>query len=113
MNTKKLSRNRRRARVRAKLSGTASRPRVSVFRSHAGLYVQLVDDDKGTTFFGANDRNIKEKNKLKRARSLGQQLAETAKKFKMSQVVFDRGGYAYHGRVKALAEGLRKGGLKF
>lgn len=99
--------------MRAKIAGTASRPRVSVFRSHLSLYVQLVDDRKGTTLTGLNDRNSKEKDKLDRARSLGRQMAATAKKLKINEVVFDRGGYAYHGRVKALAEGLREGGLKF
>ena len=104
----------RKARIRAKISGTAKRPRVSVFRSNRALYVQLVDDEKRVTLVGVGEVHLtSEKNNLARAKALGKLLAESAKKRHISRVVFDRGGYAYHGRVKALAEGLREGGLAF
>lgn len=112
-NTKIQKRLTRRMRIRNKISGTAKRPRLSVFRSNRTLYAQLIDDDKRVTLIGMNDRDIDttEKNKVARAQALGKMLAEKAKTLKISQVVFDRGGYMYHGRVKALAEGMREGGI--
>lgn len=108
------NRKKRQARIRAKIFGTKRRPRLSVFRSHRWLFIQLIDDGVGKTIFGASDKPlVAEKNKLVRAKKLGNQLAQTAKTQKITTVVFDRGGYAYHGRVKALAEGLREGGIKF
>ncbi|MBO4433007.1 MAG: 50S ribosomal protein L18 [Clostridia bacterium] len=106
----------RHARVRAKISGTAARPRLDVFRSNSHIYAQLIDDSKGVTLvsagsnekdFGGNGSNCEG------ARKVGKLIAERAKKKKISEVVFDRGGYIYHGRVKELAEGAREGGLKF
>ncbi|MBI2097902.1 MAG: 50S ribosomal protein L18 [Candidatus Vogelbacteria bacterium] len=103
----------RRRRVRGKISGTAARPRLSVFRSHRQIYVQLIDDAAGRTFLGFNDKNIKIKSRVSRAKELGLELAKRAVAKKIKQVVFDRGGYRYTGRVRALAEGAREGGLIF
>ncbi len=114
---KKQKKQRRHRRVRAKISGTAQRPRLSVFRSHRGLYVQLIDDAKGHTLVSAHSREIKKaatgsKNRrVQIAYELGKLLAEKAKEKGIVQAVFDRGGYKYHGRVKAIAEGARQGGL--
>ncbi len=104
---------RRKRRIRVKISGTNSRPRFSVFRSNKALYVQLVDDTNRHTLFGINEAKVKlaERVKVKRAYEFGLKIAEEVQKLKIKSVVFDRGGYRYHGRVKALAEGLRKGGL--
>ena len=106
----------RKLRIRAQLEGTQKRPRVSIFRSHRYLYVQLIDDDKRQTLLGMNEKkegDFKLKNNLDRAKVLGEKFAQKAQSLKVKQVVFDRSGYAYHGRIKALAEGLRQGGLKF
>lgn len=117
MNTikKNQSRTRRHTRIRAIIKGTAKRPRLVVSRSLNKHFVQLVDDDKGVTIASASD--IKEKKakggKLDSAKKLGQKIAELAKGKKVSECVFDRNGYKYHGRVKAIAEGAREGGLKF
>ena len=109
--------DRRKKRVRAKIKGTASKPRLSVFRSHQHIYVQLIDDEKGATLVSVSGKDLtKEDKKLaksKRAHLIGQALAKKAKTKKINQVVFDRGAFAYHGRVKSLAEGARQGGLKF
>jgi len=104
---------RRRRRVRAKIRGSAERPRVSVFRSNRGIFVQLIDDDQGRTLAAvtwteAELRGLKPMEQAKRA---GELLAERAGAQGISTVVFDRGGYKYHGRVKALADGVRAGGL--
>lgn len=107
------TRKKRQARIQAKLRGTSSRPRVSVFRSPKFIYVQLIDDVAGTTLFGINEKNagLTQKNKIERAHALGLLVAQKAKKQKIATVVFDRGGFTYHGRIKALADGLREGGL--
>lgn len=114
-------RQRRHKRVRAKIHGTADKPRISVFRSNRHIVVQLIDDDSGKTFVSSTDTEVdaKKKKSVKgeslcvRAEKVGAHLAEKAKKISIASVVFDRGGYAYHGIVKAVAEGARKGGLKF
>ena len=111
--TKPASRLKRRRRVRAKVAGTAERPRISVFRSNRGIHAQLVDDDAGRTlasvsWIEADLRSLKPMEQAKRAGGL---LAERAKAAGVETAVFDRGGYQYHGRVKALAEGAREGGL--
>jgi large subunit ribosomal protein L18 len=110
-------RKRRHVRVRAKVSGTAQRPRLNVFRSSAHIYVQLVDDVSGRTLAAASDLEpaIREKGgpKSERASAVGATIAERAKAAGLETCVFDRGGYRYHGRVKALADGAREGGLKF
>lgn len=107
----------RKKRVRGKITGSSKRPRLSVFRSNKHLYVQLIDDLKGITLMGLSDKVVK-KNSLKMTKTkiaafLGEDLAKKAKAKRISKVVFDRGSYRYHGRIKALAEGARKGGLKF
>ncbi|TAK35450.1 MAG: 50S ribosomal protein L18 [Saprospiraceae bacterium] len=104
-------------RVRENIKGTSSRPRISVFRSNNGIYCQLIDDRNGNTLVAASslDKGFAggTKNKTEQAREVGRTLAEKAQAANISQVVFDRSGYLYHGRVKALAEGAREGGLKF
>ena len=105
---------RRKLRVRAKVFGTSERPRLSVFRSIAHIYAQLVDDEKGKTIVSASDLELgKSANKTLQAGEVGRLIAKKALGKKIKKVVFDRGGFKYHGRVKALAEGARKAGLKF
>lgn len=113
METKVEKRNRRHRRVRAKISGTAKVPRLCVFRSTKHIYAQLINDEKGTTLTTASDAEIKKGKKTDLAYEVGKLIAEEAMKKKIKKVVFDRGGYKYHGRVKAVAEGAREGGLKF
>lgn len=108
----------RRRRVRAKVSGTAARPRISVFRSNRGVSVQLIDDVAGRTLAAVNwtESELRESRELKptdQARRIGALLAERAQAIGVQSAVFDRGGYRYHGRVRALAEGAREGGLAF
>ena len=105
----------RRRRVRAKVQGTAERPRVSVFRSNRGIFVQLVDDVAGHTLAAVNwtESDLRTLKPMEQARRAGELLAERAKAADIDVVVFDRGGYRYHGRVRALAEGAREGGLNF
>lgn len=112
---KQLKRQRRHKRVRAKISGTVKVPRLCVTRTNLHIYAQLIDDEKGHTLLTASDVEIKEKKikKVDLARKVGVLIAEKSKDKKIDKVVFDRGGYKYHGRVKALAEGARDGGLKF
>jgi large subunit ribosomal protein L18 len=105
----------RRRRVRSKVQGTAERPRISVFRSNRGISAQLIDDDAGRTIAAVNwiEDSLKGLKPMEQARQVGAQLAERAKADGIETAVFDRGGYQYHGRVKALAEGAREGGLAF
>ncbi len=104
----------RKRRVRAKISGTAKVPRLCVFRSGREVYVQLIDDAKGQTLATVDSRNLKGKKFDKNAaKEVGKMIASKAVKLKIEKVVFDRGGYKYHGKVKALAEGAREGGLIF
>ncbi len=113
--TKEARRLRRRRRVRAKVSGTAERPRVSVFRSNRGISAQLIDDIAGRTLAAVNwtEPDLRALAPAERAARAGALLAERAKAAGVSNVVFDRGGYQYHGQVKALAEGAREAGLQF
>jgi large subunit ribosomal protein L18 len=106
---------RRRHRVRAKVTGTAERPRLSVYRSNRGIFAQLIDDVDGKTLAAANwtEADLRDLGRTEQAKKAGQVLAERAKKAGVETCVFDRSGYRYHGRVKALAEGAREGGLKF
>ena len=113
-------RQRRHVRVRAKVSGTQSRPRLNVFRSSAHIYAQVIDDDRGHTILAASDleqevrdRAGAEATKSARARAVGEIIGERAKAAGIDAIVFDRGGYLYHGRVKAVAEGARASGLTF
>jgi len=124
---KRENRGRRHKRIRAKISGTAKVPRLCVFKSSKHIYAQLIDDEKGETLVLANDSKIKtpkastkqptgenaRSSKASVAFEVGKLIAEAAAKEKIEKVVFDRGGYQYHGRIKALAEGAREGGLKF
>ncbi len=111
--TKEQARARRHRRVRGTVSGTAARPRLCVFRSNTQIYAQLIDDEGGHTLAAADSRVVKDGDKTAQARATGLLLAERAKAAGVDAVVFDRGGYLYHGRVKALAEGAREGGLSF
>jgi large subunit ribosomal protein L18 len=113
--TKLQARKRRQRRIRGKVSGTAERPRLAVYRSNAGISAQLVDDGAGHTLAAASWLNLKKfkGTKTEQATEVGKLLAANAKQAGLESVVFDRGGYLYHGRVKALAEGAREGGLKF
>lgn len=101
--------------IRKKISGTDSRPRLSVFKSNTGIYAQLVDDLKGQTLAQASSKELgaKENIKIDVSKEVGMKLAERAVASGVSEVVFDRNGYLYHGNVKALADGAREGGLKF
>ena len=111
--TKPARRLKRRRRVRAKIVGTAERPRISVFRSNRGISAQLVDDLNGRTIVAVNWPELGDLNRMEQAAKVGATLAERAKAAGIESAVFDRGGYKYHGRVKALAEGAREGGLAF
>ena len=113
--TKPAKRLRRRRRVRAKVTGTAERPRISVFRSNRGVFAQLIDDSSGRTLAAVNwtEAELRGLSRAEQPKRVGELLAERAKSAGVTQVIFDRGGYQYHGRVKALAEGAREGGLIF
>lgn len=103
----------RKKRVRAKVFGTSQRPRLAVFKSLKNLYAQLIDDEKGNTLVSIDTNKIKAKNNLEGAKKMGKLLAEKCLKKKIKNVVFDRAGYKFHGKIKALADGAREGGLKF
>ena len=113
--TKQQRRLRRRRRVRAKVTGTAERPRLSVYRSNRGVFAQLVDDGAGKTLAAVNwtEPDLSKLQPMEQAKKAGSLLAERAKKAGIEDCVFDRGGYQFHGRVAALAEGAREGGLAF
>src|SRR5437764_2113968 len=113
--TKPARRLRRRRRVRAKVHGTAERPRISVFRSNRGICAQLIDDEAGRTIAAVNwtEPALRDLGPMDQSRRIGAELAQRAKAAGIERAVFDRGGYQYHGRVKALAEGAREGGLQF
>ena len=111
MNTQKL---RRQKRVRNSINQGEKRPRLSVFRSNKYIFAQLIDDLKNETIIGVSEKSLKTKGtKSERAKALGLLLAGKAKTKKITKIVFDRGSYAYHGRVKSIAEGLREGGMEF
>ena len=114
--TTREARIRRHKRVRAKVRGSAERPRLTVFRSNRGIEAQLVDDDSGKTLASASHLSLAKSfkgDKTEQAAAVGKALAAAAKKAGVEACVFDRGGYLYHGRVKALADGAREGGLSF
>lgn len=105
---------RRKNKIRAKVKGTSARPRLSVFKSNKGMFLQLIDDDKGVTLASANAKEIKSKGKKSEiSHELGKLIAKKGKDKKINEVVFDRGGNRYHGRIEKAAEGAREGGLKF
>lgn len=105
-------RDRRRKRIRSKISGVATRPRLSVYKSNTATYAQLIDDTTGTTLAAASSKGVKG-NKTTSAKGVGAEIAKLAKAKNIAQVVFDRGGFIYTGRIKALADGAREGGLEF
>ena len=113
MVTKQERRNKIKTRIRGKVSGTAERPRMTVFRSNKQIYVQLVDDSEGKTLPSASSKGIEEGTKTEVAAKVGQPIAEKALAAGTTEVVFDRNGYLFHGRVKSLADAARNGGLKF
>ncbi len=111
--TRRIARVRRHARVRKKVAGTAERPRLAVYRSNRHIYVQLIDDRAAATLAAASDTEVEvSKGKTDRAKEVGKLIADRAKGAGIEQVVFDRGGRRYHGRVAAVAEGAREGGLQ-
>ena len=113
--TKPQQRLRRRRRVRSKITGTAERPRLSVFRSNRGVFAQLIDDRSGTTVAAVSwiEPELRKLDPMDQAKRVGELVAERAKAAGVTACVFDRGGYRFHGRVRALAEGAREGGLEF
>src|SRR5580700_7311001 len=113
--TKPAQRLKRRRRVRAKIRGSATRPRISVFRSNRGIFAQLIDDDTGRTIASVNwiEDDLRGLKRMEQATRAGTLLADRAKAAGVDTAVFDRGGYQYHGRIKALADGAREGGLAF
>lgn len=112
-----ISKNARRIkikhRIRNKISGTAERPRMSVFRSNKGIYVQVVNDDEHRTLCAASSLGLEKMNKTEQAQKVGEMIAKKALEAGITAVVFDRNGYLYHGRIKAVADAARNGGLKF
>ncbi len=110
---KRVLRESKHKRIRKTIFGNMDRPRVAVFRSGQHIYAQIIDDNKGTTLVAESDLKVTTGTKKEKAMKVGETLAQKAIKAKITKVVFDRGGFAYHGRVASLAEGLRKGGLQF
>ncbi len=113
INTKSEQRTRRRNRIRAKISGTAAVPRLAVFKSLKYIYAQLIDDEAGVTLAAATSKGMKAKGKTDGAKLVGTEIAKKAGEKKISKVVFDRGGYIYTGRIRAVADAAREGGLNF
>ena len=113
--TKREARMRRHRRVRGKVAGTAERPRLVVFRSNRGIFAQLIDDESARTLASAGWTSLEKSpgSKIEQAKAVGEALAGAARKAGIERCVFDRAGYLFHGRVKALAEGAREGGLQF
>lgn len=110
---KALNRQSRHARVRSRVSGTAEKPRLVVFRSNNSIYAQVIDDETGKVLAAASDLKINKGKKIEKATEVGKTIAKNAKENNISKVVFDRAGYKYHGRIKALADAAREGGLEF
>ena len=113
MKTKIQRRNKIKTRIRGKISGTAARPRMTVFRSPCMIYVQLIDDLAGVTLVSTSSKGIEEGTKSEIAAKVGENIAKKALEAGITEVVFDRNGYLFHGRVKSLADAARNGGLKF
>jgi large subunit ribosomal protein L18 len=112
-NTKLVKRTRRHVRIRAKISGTAEKPRLSIYKSNKHISAQLIDDENAKTIASVHSREVKGKGMMEKALLVGESIATKAKAKKIVEVVFDRGGFIYTGNVKAIADGARKGGLKF
>jgi large subunit ribosomal protein L18 len=117
MNNKSIRRQKIRYNIRKKVAGDELKPRLSVFRSNTGIYAQLIDDVKGVTLASASTKDkgvaAQKGKKIDQSKVVGQEIAKKAVALGVTEIIFDRGGYLYHGRVKALAEGAREGGLKF
>lgn len=113
LNAKLEKRTRRHVRIRAKVFGTAEKPRLCVYKSNKYISVQVIDDENGVTIVSAHSREVKGKGMMEKAKLVGESIAEKAKAKKVKKVVFDRGGFIYTGNVKAIADGARKGGLEF
>jgi len=113
VNLKNKQQARRLVRIRKKISQVSDRPRLTVFRSNVNIYAQIIDDAKAVTLVSASSHETKDAKKLDQAMSVGKLIAEKAKAAKITKVVFDKGAYKFHGRVKALAESAREGGLQF
>jgi len=113
MDIKQQKRIRRHKKIRARIKGTKKTPRLSVFKSNQYINAQIIDDDNGKTLLSLTDKKVKGKTKTEKAKEAGIALAKQSKEQKINNVVFDRGGYIYTGRIKAFAEGAREGGLKF
>ena len=113
MKTKIQRRNKIKTRIRGKISGTAARPRMTVFRSNKQIYVQLIDDLAGVTLVSTSSKGIEEGTKSEIAAKVGENIAKKGLEAGITEVVFDRNGYLFHGRVKSLADAARNGGLKF
>lgn len=105
--------SRRKARIRAKITGTAERPRLAVFKSHKYLYAQIIDDSKGNTLASTDSRKVGGTTPVERAKAVGVEIAKKAKAAKIAKVVFDRSGYLYTGKIKVVADAAREGGLEF
>ena len=100
--------------IRRRITGTAEKPRLSIFKSNKGIYAQIIDDEKGHTLAAASSKELKDSGlNIESAKEVGKKIAEKASSSGVKEVVFDRGGYLYHGRIKALADGAREGGLNF
>lgn len=110
---KQITFARRKARIRAKIHGSADRPRLAIFKSHKYIYAQIIDDDKGNTLVSADTQKSKGKTPVDRAKEVGMDIAAKAKSAKITKVVFDRGGYIYGGKIKMVADAAREGGLEF
>lgn len=113
MISKKDRRNKIKARIRGKISGTAERPRMTVFRSNKGIYVQVIDDLAARTLVSASSKGVESTTKIDQAAKVGEAIAKKALEQGITEVVFDRNGYLFHGRVKSLADAARNAGLKF
>ena len=103
----------RKRRIRAKIKGTAKRPRLAIFRSLLNISVQIINDEKGVTIFAVNSKSLKVKANIVGAKKIGDKVAEECIKNKIKEIVFDRSGYKYHGKIKAIADSVREGGIKF
>ncbi len=112
-NTKSLNIKVRHNRIRAKISGTGEMPRLSVFRSNKNIYAQVINDDKNITIVGLSSEKVTGKGLMQKASALGKEIAKLAQEKGITKVVFDRGGFLYAGKIKAVADGAREGGLKF
>ncbi len=110
---KELLRKKRHVRIRSRVKGSKEQPRVHVYKTHMYTYAQVINDEDNKVLFGVTDKSFKKDTKVNRAKELGKELAKKLKEAKISAICFDRGGYQYHGRIKAVAESLREEGIKF